>query len=1013
MPRDIRSYFAPVATSQKNSKPVAPKSQKRRIISSSSDEDEEKPQSTKRSTVVKRKKSSILSDSEDEERIVRDDKKDSSNPTANKKSKSKESRKAVPFTELFDKKPIMRVEETKMNRKLQKVESKFHDDEDFDAVLKQLDVVQDTLIQDKQKGKNNIKNVDSPKKSEAAVKTEVASNKNRKHNNGLKDCNNKTNNTSELKSEEVKSSNKNNVYSKVTNSSSKQNLQKEKKGSSNEDLDISKKDKDIEKSSRKRAKIMEENLFEERNEMKKQRTIMYEKYLQRGGARNPGSKEIPTGAENCLAGVSFLITGVLDSLERNEAEDLIQKYGGRTVKSVSNKVNYIIVGDEAGPAKLAKASNLGIKQISEDDLLEMIRTRSEGKAADIKPTKAKSNVKKIFKKFESDESPNKTKALLDSLKKIKILSSLPEKTSVNTKTSSASKQILDVSNDTQKANIVTSIGSEPLVERYRPKTMKQIIGQQGDKSCAHNLYIWLRDWHQNRQNSKFKDSTSKQTHGQNFKAALLSGPPGVGKTTTVQVVCKELGYDLVEFNASDTRNKTLLKEAVSGLLSNTTMKDYVTGIKQKITSKHVLLMDEVDGMAGNEDRGGLQELVNLIKYTDVPIICICNDRFNTKVKTISTHSYDLKYPRLRVEQIRSSMKSLCFKENIKISTEDLDRLIESTNYDIRQVINHLEFLGTQMTHVKTTDKKHSNKNFKLGPFDVTKIAFNADEQKKMSLNDKIGLYFHDYNIAPLFIQENYQGVRLSQISLRQRLERIANAADSISQGDLVEKVMRSNMMWSLLPLHACFSFVIPASEMSGSSDGLIRFPSWFGRNSKTTRFNRLLQELTTHTRLATGANKDALNMDYLPYIRNAIVKPLIDNGLDGIEEAINIMGKYHLTREDLDSAIEISLWPGMSDSTSNLDSKVKAAFTRAYQKNPPMLPYAINSTTTTKKRSRQDNDIIGEEEDGEEEETDDIDFDKMIKAKKPTVASTSKAASSTRKRGESAKKCGKVRGKGK
>lgn len=76
------------------------------------------------------------------------------------------------------------------------------------------------------------------------------------------------------------------------------------------------------------------------------------------------------------------------------------------------------------------------------------------------------------------------------------------------------------------------------------------------------------------------------------------------------------------------------------------------GTKQKITSKHVLLMDEVDGMAGNEDRGGLQELVNLIKYTEVPIICICNDRFNMKMKTISCHSYDLKFPKLRVEQIR-------------------------------------------------------------------------------------------------------------------------------------------------------------------------------------------------------------------------------------------------------------------------------------------------------------------------------------------------------------------------
>lgn len=70
---------------------------------------------------------------------------------------------------------------------------------------------------------------------------------------------------------------------------------------------------------------------------------------------------------------------------------------------------------------------------------------------------------------------------------------------------------------------------------------------------------------------------SKQTRGESFKAALLSGPPGVGKTTTAQVVCKELGYDLVELNASITRNKTLLKEEVSGLLSNTTMKDYVTG----------------------------------------------------------------------------------------------------------------------------------------------------------------------------------------------------------------------------------------------------------------------------------------------------------------------------------------------------------------------------------------------------------------------------------------------------
>lgn len=56
---------------------------------------------------------------------------------------------------------------------------------------------------------------------------------------------------------------------------------------------------------------------------------------------------------------------------------------------------------------------------------------------------------------------------------------------------------------------------------------------------------------------------------------------------------------------------------------------------------------------------------------------------------------------------------------------------------------------------------------------------------------------------------------------------------------------------------------------------------------------------------------------------------------------------------------------------------MKAAFTRAYQKNPPMLPYAISSNTTAKKRSIQDDNFMEEEDD--EEENDNIDSDKMIK----------------------------------
>ena len=71
--------------------------------------------------------------------------------------------------------------------------------------------------------------------------------------------------------------------------------------------------------------------------------------------------------------------------------------------------------------------------------------------------------------------------------------------------------------------------------------------------------------------------------------------------------------------------------------------------------KHCVIMDEVDGMAGNEDRGGLQELVQLIKSTAIPVICICNDRNSIKMRTLANYCFDLRFQRPRLEQIKVSV----------------------------------------------------------------------------------------------------------------------------------------------------------------------------------------------------------------------------------------------------------------------------------------------------------------------------------------------------------------------
>ena len=88
-----------------------------------------------------------------------------------------------------------------------------------------------------------------------------------------------------------------------------------------------------------------------------------------------GKKHIPRGAPNCLADKSFLVSGTLESLDREEVFALIEKYGGSIIKSVPKKkrLDYAVIGEEAGPTKLRLLAEKKIPQIDENGLLAMIR----------------------------------------------------------------------------------------------------------------------------------------------------------------------------------------------------------------------------------------------------------------------------------------------------------------------------------------------------------------------------------------------------------------------------------------------------------------------------------------------------------------------------------------------------------------------------------------------------------------------------------------------------------------
>ncbi|KAM9295280.1 replication factor C subunit 1 isoform 2-T2 [Morus bassanus] len=758
-----------------------------------------------------------------------------------------------------------------------------------------------------------------------------------------------------------------------------------------------------------------ESVSPEDSEKKRINYQAYRSFLNREGPKALGSKEIPQGAENCLEGLTFVITGVLECIERDDAKSLIERYGGKVTGNVSKKTNYLVVGRDCGQSKCEKASTLGTKVIDEDGLFDLIRTMPGKKskyelAAEAEVKKVESRPKKTPQKAEAGKrnfSPFKREA---DNKKYK---STPQKgdtvTSVKKETT-AVRKLTDFKRQTvenkeapkPKENLVSEVnedGTERLlwVDKYKPVSLKAIIGQQGEQSCANKLLRWLRNWHKNTsEDGQAKaNKTGGKDDGTGFKAALLSGPPGVGKTTTASLVCKELGYSYVELNASDTRSKNSLKEVVAESLNNTSIKDFCCGTSSSVSGKHVLIMDEVDGMAGNEDRGGIQELIGLIRHTKIPIICMCNDRNHPKIRSLVHYCFDLRFQRPRLEQIKGAMMSIAFKEGLKIPPPAMQEIILAANQDIRQVLHNLNMWCAKdksLTYDEAkTDGSRAKKDIKLGPFDVVRKVFaTGEEASRMSLIDKSDLFFHDYSLAPLFVQENYVHVKPAAAggNLKKHLVLLSRAADSICDGDIVDKQIRSKQNWNLLPTQAIYASVLPGELMRGHMSQFPIFPSWLGKFSSTGKHDRIIQELAMHMSLRTQACKRTVNMEYLSYLRDALVQPLKEFGADGVQEAITFMDSYCLMKEDIDNIMEISTWGGKPSPFSKLDPKVKAAFTRAYNKEAHLTPYSLNSVKMSKRQSGSavslelSEDLNVEEIQSDEDEQDTVKNDAMIKQKK-------------------------------
>ncbi|MCO5572607.1 hypothetical protein L7F22_026364 [Adiantum nelumboides] len=185
----------------------------------------------------------------------------------------------------------------------------------------------------------------------------------------------------------------------------------------------------------------------------------------RGGApfyqpRQPpphkGEKDIPEGAENCLVGSTFVISGTLDSLEREEAEDLIKRHGGRVTTSISKKTSYLLADEDIGGPKSERAKELGVPFLTEDALFDMIRCSKPSK----RPPKQQEN--------RSD---------LQGAQSLRHQTASASPRPVSTNLAGAPRQKQTFS-PVVGAKLRTEVETEAWPQKYSPKNIGEIIGNQ-------------------------------------------------------------------------------------------------------------------------------------------------------------------------------------------------------------------------------------------------------------------------------------------------------------------------------------------------------------------------------------------------------------------------------------------------------------------------------------------------------------------------------------------------------
>ena len=257
--------------------------------------------------------------------------------------------------------------------------------------------------------------------------------------------------------------------------------------------------------------------------------------------------------------------------------------------------------------------------------------------------------------------------------------------------------------------------SDDWTESFRPQSLDQI---KGNPKAVAQLRDWARSWQDGRPSKK---------------AVVLIGPPGVGKTSSAIALANDMGWGLVEMNASDQRTGDAIRQvALRASYSNTFTAegDYLSVSEG---GRKLILLDEADNLFGREDKGAVPAIVELIKETRQPVILIVNDFYglSRKSSALKSNTLQISFYRPRSNETAKILSSIAKQKGVQANDRTLLSIADNSKGDIRAAVRDLESLALGRDSLSEADADLlSGRILRKDMYDLMGAVFRSNDPAK-------------------------------------------------------------------------------------------------------------------------------------------------------------------------------------------------------------------------------------------------------------------------------------------